>query len=283
MNFRESFAEYINAENREGSNKASSYIRALNLLAQIMRRSPLFDVSDFWATASVDKISALYEYALEFQKNEDSIFLQTDFPPSYGRNGYYSAALKSYIEFLVIHQYEQQLWDIYQDPKVEPEKLAKKLVATKVKSVELLVEEKDLDFKSREGKDAIREVKARIGQGFFRKMILNQYNTQCCVTGLNVPVVLRASHITGWAEDPDNRMNPCNGLCLSATYDAAFDRHLISFDDDYRLIISPALKDYFTNKAFQEQFKALEGQALGLPKRWRPDQVLLERHRSRMF
>ena len=114
-------------------------------------------------------------------------------------------------------------------------------------------------------------------------MILATYEVQCCITGLNIPDVLRASHITRWAEDKENRLNPANGLCLSATYDAAFDRNLISFDEDYRMILSPALKEFYSNIAFQTQFKAYEGQKISLPKRFCPDQVLLTKHHQRLF
>jgi putative restriction endonuclease len=113
-------------------------------------------------------------------------------------------------------------------------------------------------------------------------MILTDYHQQCCVTGLNVPKILRASHIVGWADDTENRLNPANGLCLSATYDAAFDQHLISFDEDYRLIFSPSLKEYYSNRAFQTQFKAFEGQAIMLPNRYAPDQQLLAKHREKL-
>ena len=63
------------------------------------------------------------------------------------------------------------------------------------------------------------------------------------------PDIRRASHISEWAEGEANRLNPENGLCLSATYDAAFDRHLISFDEHYRLIVSKAIKDQYTDAA----------------------------------
>ena len=89
-----------------------------------------------------------------------------------------------------------------------------------------------------------------------RDMILADYGAQCCLTKLNVPEVLRASHIVAWKDDKPNRLNPANGLCLSATYDAAFDRHLISFDEDYRMIFSPQLKEYYSNEAFKTQFLA---------------------------
>jgi putative restriction endonuclease len=101
-------------------------------------------------------------------------------------------------------------------------------------------------------------------------------------TGLSIPEVLRASHIIAWAEDAKNRMNPANGLCLSATYDAAFDRHLISFDEKYRLILSPTLKEHCTSKAFKEQFLKFEGSRIAAPERFCPDQGLLDEHRKKM-
>jgi putative restriction endonuclease len=113
-------------------------------------------------------------------------------------------------------------------------------------------------------------------------MILADYGAQCCLTRLNVPDVLRASHIVAWKDDKPNRLNPANGLCLSATYDAAFDRHLISFDEDYRMIFSPQLKEYYSNEAFKTQFRAFEGKRISLPRRFCPDQVFLEKHRGKM-
>lgn len=277
MNFRDSFVAFIKAENAEGSNRASSYIRAIDLLDSIIeRKAPAeFRLGSIWENISAQQIQLLYEYVLEQRRLGDAGIFQGEEPSSYWRNNYCSAALKSYKEFLVTHLYEQQMWETYRDSNIAPDQLSARLANIDVDSAEVLVE-------GREGKDAVREVKTRIGQGFFRKMILSQYNTQCCITGLNVPEVLRASHITGWAEDPDNRMNPANGLCLSATYDAAFDKHLISFDDDYRMILSPALNDYYSNRAFQDCFKSKEGRQLVLPKRYQPDPILLEKHRLKL-
>jgi len=284
VNFRESFIAFIKSENRDGSNRASSYIRAINLLDSILeRKAPKeLNASSIWSISSAAHIQSLYQLVLEHQKlGNDGIFAGEK-PVSYWRDGFCSAALRSYREFLVTHLYEQKMWDIYQDSSVRPEELSEKLAEQEIESAELLVVEQDLDLKTKVGKDAVREVKARLGQGFFRKMILAQYNTQCCITGLNVPEVLRASHITSWADDPENRMNPSNGLCLSATYDAAFDKHLISFDDDYRMILSPALKEYYTNLAFKEYFLNREGARISKPKHYCPDKVLLDQHLRKM-
>ena len=113
-------------------------------------------------------------------------------------------------------------------------------------------------------------------------MLLKNYEAQCCVSGLNIPEVLRASHIVAWSDDKRNRLNPANGLCLSATYDAAFDRHLISFDENYRMIFSSILKEYYSNEAFKTQFLAFEGKPLSRPKLFCPDQEFLQKHRSKM-
>lgn len=284
MNLKDSFVAFIKAENAEGSNRAASYIRAIELLDSILSRkaSKELKADSIWAISSAKHIQGLYELVLEHQKLGKGGVFNGEEPISYWRDGFCSAALKSYMEFLVIHLYEQQMWETYLDSKIAPGQLSEQLAKVDVDSAEVLVDDKEIDFKSREGREAVREVKTRMGQGFFRKMILSQYNTQCCITGLNVPEILRASHITSWADDPENRLNPANGLCLSATYDAAFDKRLISFDDDYRMILSPALKEHYTNKAFKECFLSREGTRISEPKEHLPALGLLKEHRDKM-
>lgn len=80
-------------------------------------------------------------------------------------------------------------------------------------------------------REAIRN--ARIGQGQFRKDLLEKWNGKCAATGLNETKLLRASHIVPWASATDEeRINPFNGLLLSAAYDAAFDTHLIALSSE---------------------------------------------------
>jgi putative restriction endonuclease len=279
---KDQYATFIRSQNLEGSNKASSYIRALDLLNQIIRRSSLFGHQDFWSIDSVAEIGQLYEYALSNQKVGGSVFLHASLPPSYGKNGYYSAALKTYSEFLVLHQYKENLWKLYESPGMDPAQLGQRLYGKRIQGLDTLVAGQGFDLASKEGKEVLRQTKARVNQDFFRDMILRDYGQQCCVTGLNVPGVLRASHIVAWRDDAKNRLNPANGLCLSATYDAAFDRHLISFDDDYRMILSPLLREFHSNTAFKIHFKAYEGHQVILPVRFPPGQQFLETHREMM-
>jgi len=78
------------------------------------------------------------------------------------------------------------------------------------------------------GKEKERLVKTRVNQTFFRASILSLYNKKCCITGLNIPDLLIASHIIPWSQDEKNRLNPRNGLCLNAMHDRAFDKGYIT-------------------------------------------------------
>ena len=64
------------------------------------------------------------------------------------------------------------------------------------------------------------------------------------------------------------------------TYDAAFDKHLISFDDDYRMIVSKEIKEYYTNEITKSYFENYEGKQITLPSLYLPSKKLLEKHRS---
>lgn len=279
---KDRFHQYIHEHNVEGSNKAQSYFRALVLLDEILENTHLFGHRDFWSINSVAEIKELYQHALKYQKIESSIYLSHDRRLSYGRNGYYSAALKSYLEFLVLYQHELNLWNLVNETNINPYELALRLENQNLDSIEELFGDRDLDFSSIEGKEVLRETKNRVNQAFFRRLVLSDYKTTCCVTGLNIPQVLRASHIVAWVDDETNRMNPANGLCLSATYDAAFDRHLLSFDEDYRMIFSSELKAYTNNESFKKHFAVHEGKSIARPERFSPDQKFLAIHREKM-
>jgi predicted restriction endonuclease len=99
--------------------------------------------------------------------------------------------------------------------------------------------------------DAVPEVtereelrKARVGQGRFRKQLLELWGARCAVTGLQMPAVLMASHIKPWrCAGNAERLDPHNGLLLLPQYDKLFDKGYVSFDDGGQLIVSPALPE----------------------------------------
>ncbi len=79
-----------------------------------------------------------------------------------------------------------------------------------------------------------RLVVQRIGQDIFRAGLMDYWQGCCPLTGISDPDLLRASHIIPWAdcESDAERLDVHNGLLLSALWDAAFDRALVTFDDE---------------------------------------------------
>lgn len=85
-------------------------------------------------------------------------------------------------------------------------------------------------------------VDARLGQGRFRQHLIERFGGACAVTGCSFLPLLRASHIKPWSESTNaERLDPDNGLLLTANLDALFDRGLISFSDKGELIRSEQL------------------------------------------
>ena len=127
-------------------------------------------------------------------------------------------------------------------------------------------------------------VKVRRGQQFFRQSILNAYSVRCCISGINVPRLLVASHIKPWRDFPTDRMNPCNGLCLSSIHDAAFDSGLITLDENYRVVLSKRLKSFFPQPALEQNFVPFAGRPIRLPdKLAEPHAEFLAYHRESVF
>ena len=122
----------------------------------------------------------------------------------------------------------------------------------------------------------------RIKQHFFRRAVLSSYRGRCCMSGLSEPRLLIASHIVPWSKDKTNRLNPSNGLCLSAIHDRAFDKGLISLTDDWRVVVSKELRKR-DERFVQQVLLPLEGQQIELPERFLPDHAFLVRHRQDVF
>lgn len=85
-------------------------------------------------------------------------------------------------------------------------------------------------------------VTSRVGQGYYRQELLERFNSRCALTGCAIAEILVASHIVPWRDATDaERLDTDNGILLSPTYDALFDKHLISFTDDGEMLIASSL------------------------------------------
>lgn len=126
------------------------------------------------------------------------------------------------------------------------------------------------------GGQTMRMTQARRGQALFREMVLTSYRWRCALTGADDPRILNASHILPWSDHPDHRMWPTNGICLNALHDRAFDRYLISFDEEWRMMIAPHVPAD-TRRLLE---RGTDGR-LNMPSRFQPDQSFMASHRER--
>ena len=132
------------------------------------------------------------------------------------------------------------------------------------------------------GTDRTVVTTARVGQSFFRAAVLSAYNARCCITGLSLPSLLVASHIVPWRHDKTNRVNPRNGLLLTALHDKAFDNGLLTVDDGMTVRVSRRHAET-DDSYFSESFMRYEGCRINLPEKFSPDHNFLSYHREHIF
>jgi hypothetical protein len=132
--------------------------------------------------------------------------------------------------------------------------------------------------------EVLASVKLRRGQEYFRDAVLNNFDGRCGITQLAVRELLIASHILPWGSHPSERLNVRNGICLSRLHDAAFDAGLISFDEEFRLLLSPRLKCELPQRAVAESFGAYVGERLQMPQdAAAPELAFVAEHRRNVF
>lgn len=121
----------------------------------------------------------------------------------------------------------------------------------------------------------------KVRDAAFRGHVLDAYDSRCAVTGLRMvngggKAEAQAAHIWGVGEGGPDIVQ--NGIALSATAHWLFDRHLISLDDDYRLLVSH-------NKVPSELIRLFPppGEQVHLPSNphLHPNRDYVARHRAR--
>jgi len=157
--------------------------------------------------------------------------------------------------------------------------LNKEAGAEPVIELDITEQEELLDFTG-ETRRVVTE--QRIKQHFFRRAVLSSYRGRCCMSGLSEPRLLIASHIVPWSKDKANRLNPSNGLCLSAIHDRAFDKGLITLSDDFKIIVSNELRR--RDEPFvRGVLLPLNGRAIEPPERFAPQAEFIAWHRNELF
>lgn len=271
---RQGFIEFNTRFSAENSGKADSYARAIKILDEVLphqstidlRGQSLYDISDCSVLEEVLRL--VNDEVKKMKKGEKNLFdYGKPTQRSYPLNNFCSAALSSLIEYA---QFKTAEMIVAQEK--DPHTISQKLIAY-------------YDI-TKEGEDVVSEAKRRKGQDFFRHMILANYGGRCALTGIDIPQLLLASHIIPWHDKSHKkeRLNPCNGICLSALYDKAFDKGLITISpDDYTVCVSSALREYETKEYYNRHFGCIVGRKITLPVNYQPNRDFLAYHRDHVF
>ena len=139
------------------------------------------------------------------------------------------------------------------------------------------------DVAGLKGATKLREVKTRVNQDVFRRIVIANYSGKCAISGINVSRLLVASHILPWSKNENERLNPQNGICLSSLYDCAFDNGLIGISEDYRILLSSEIKAKKKESYYKSFFGDFENKAIVLPARFLPSKDFLKYHLKNQF
>lgn len=276
---REGFIEFNTSIFTENSGKADSYARAIEILDNVLSHQDAINLNgkSLYSIHELDLIEAIWYYvndeAKKMRLQQPNIFDAYGDPNqrSYPLKNFCTAALRSLKEYAK-HENETIEADRIVAQESNPQVISKKLI--------------DHFDINRIGEDNYSMKKERKGQTYFRRMILKYYNCRCALTGIDIPQLLLASHIIPWKDKSHKieRLNPCNGICLSALYDKAFDKGLITISpDDYTIQISSALLEYKTQAYYDKHFGNISGKQITLPTEYKPDRDFLAYHKEKVF
>lgn len=136
----------------------------------------------------------------------------------------------------------------------------------------------DEEWGAAEGLTRSAVVQVRVNQARFRKAVVSSYDSTCCISGLRHPKLVIASHIVPWSQDSSNRLNPRNGLCLSALHDRAFDQGLLTVMPDLTVRVHASLTEIGKPSTLLTSLIAFDRQSIRLPERFAPDPQFLAWH-----
>ena len=275
---KQGFIDFNTRLSPENSGKADSYARAIRILDEVLAHQDLIDLHgrslyDVRDTETIEAVLRFVSQEVKKMKRSEPNIYDYGKPNqrSYPLKNFCSSALRSLKQYA---QYEQEV--VVADGIVAQERNPR-TISTK------LIAYFDI---TKEGEDKISLTKQRKGQDYFRRMILANYGGRCALTGIDIPQLLLASHIIPWAEKAhkQDRLNPCNGICLSALYDKAFDQGLITISpDDYSVVLSSVLRENETKEYFDKHFGIIIGRKLMMPTEYLPNRDFLAYHREKVF
>jgi len=181
-----------------------------------------------------------------------------------------------------VSKLDKEIWQEYMQDWDEQFFESEKLLAKKKHTTIEKIYQIDLEnLPAVEGTERERLVMVRVNQSQFRRIVLSNFNNQCCITGIGILDLIVASHIAPWSKDKGNRLSPQNGLALNTLHDKAFDRHLITITEDLKIKISPKFYKHQDVLSIKQNFIDYDGESLIQPKKFYPDIEFLKMHNDK--
>lgn len=178
----------------------------------------------------------------------------------------------------------QPIWDEFADNREELMFESERILAQlEEQTLEQKYAHTLRDLSHLKGEEKVREVKTRVNQQVFRQVVLAAYDGKCAISGVDIPELLVASHIIPWAQNEQERLNPSNGVCLSALYDACFDKGLLGFSHEHKVLLSHELSAHLGKPYYEHYFAQLHNKTVNFPERFRPQPDFLEYHLKEVF
>lgn len=178
----------------------------------------------------------------------------------------------------------RRIWDLYTD---DPEKMiasAKRIIQDGIvgcqsnSDSESIIMAGSLDIE----KGSYREYnrKYRVNQNRLRDATLLCSHDTCCVTGINDPSILVASHIKPWSVcTPDEMTDVHNALCLNTFHDKLFDRYRMTINESMEIIYDPKLEEHIPDKLYRNMI--MEYNEVKVNDMNRPDPKYIAYHNNR--
>jgi len=121
--------------------------------------------------------------------------------------------------------------------------------------------------------------------GLFKKLVPKVYNNTCCITGMRLESTfghnfIDACHIVPFSISHNDKVN--NGIALCPNLHRAFDRGLITVDDNYKVIISKHISEEIIHPYSLTKFNNKEI-VLPLSNQYYPSTESLSWHRENIF
>ncbi len=130
-----------------------------------------------------------------------------------------------------------------------------------------------------------REEEVFMRSGAFKRKVPQVYNNTCAITNLRIDAIgnvsmVDACHIVPFAKSYNSTIS--NGISLCPTMHRAFDRGLISIDDEYRILVS---KQFMEPNNSTHSIRQFEGKQILLPneERFYPSLENLSEHRKTLL